>query len=437
MFGWTAAQIPFLLLLPALLVLSGFFSGSETALFSLSQPERMAMRRTHPAASTIIDRLLAHPRMLLITVLFANMTVNVFYFVISSVLMMQAETGIIGELLLGVISLLLLILFGEVIPKMVANGQRLLVSRLISGPLYAVHSIIAPIRVMLDIFVVGPLSRLTTPEAPPPTLLAEELGELLEVSSDRGVISAEEHAVLEGVIELSRHFVRDVMTPRVQLIAVPLSAKREEVVRIAETTRLTRLPVFGRDLDDIRGILHVKRYLLDPKSSATPVGALMSPVRFVPEVATLDRLLEELRRNRMQSAIVVDEYGGTAGIVSIGDVVSELVGELLPRDQRDAEVVKQIDDDTWRIGGEVALRDLSDIVMQIDPPSPRISTFNGLVTDRLGRAPAVGDEVEFDRFRVTVERVERMRIITAKLTRFIQPTDTEHPADLPDEEPAP
>lgn len=436
MFGWTAAQIPFLILLPVLLVLSGFFSGSETALFSLSQPERMAMRRTHRAASTIIDRLLAHPRMLLITILFANMTVNVFYFVISSVLMMQAETGIIGELLLGVVSLLLLILFGEVIPKMVANGQRLLISRLICGPLYAVHSIIAPIRVMLDIFVVGPLSRLTTPEAPPPTLLAEELGELLEVSSDRGVISDEEHAVLEEVIELSRRLVRDVMTPRVQLVALPLSAKRDEVIRVAESTRLTRLPVFGRDLDDIRGILHVKRYLLDPKSSTTPVGAMMSAVRFVPEVATLDRLLEELRRNRMQSAIVVDEYGGTAGIVSIGDVVSELVGELLPRDQRDAEVVKQIDEDTWRIGGEVALRDLSEII-SIEVPSPRISTFNGLITDRLGRAPAVGDTVEFDRFRVVVERVERMRIITAKLTRFILPTDTEHPADLPDEEPAP
>ncbi len=387
MFGWTAAQIPFLLLLPGLLVLSGFFSGSETALFSLSQPERMALRRTHPAASQIIDGLLAHPRMLLITILFANMTVNVLYFVISSVLMMQAETGIIGELLLGVVSLMLLILFGEVMPKMIANGQRLLVSRIISGPLWAVHSIIVPIRVMLDVFVVAPLSRLTTPASSPSTLVAEELGELLEVSSHRGVISADEQAVLEEVIELSRRRVRDVMTPRVQLVALPLTAMRSEVMRLASSTRLTRIPVYGRDLDDIRGILHVKRYLLDPQSESSPVSAMLTPARFVPEVATLDRLLDDLQRNRMQSAIVVDEYGGTAGMVSIEDVVSELVHELLPRDQRDAEMIRQLDEHTWRIGGEVLLRDMDEIVA-IDPPSPRISTFSGLLTDQLGRIAA-------------------------------------------------
>lgn len=435
MFGWTAAQIPLLILLPVLLVLSGFFSGSETALFSLTQPERMAMRRAHRAAATIIDRLLAHPRMLLITILFGNMTVNVLYFVISSVLMMQAKTHVAGELLLGVISLLLLILVGEVIPKMVANGRRSLVAPLLCGPLWAFHSVIAPIRVLLDIFIVAPLSRLTAPAAAPPMLLAEELGELLEVSSDRGVISDEEQAVLEEVIELSRRRVRDVMTPRVQLIAVPMTAGRKEVIAVAETTRLTRLPVYGRDLDDIRGILHIKRYLLDPRSAAMPVSAMLSPARFVPEVASLDRLLEELQRNRMQSAIVVDEYGGTAGIVSIGDIVSELVGELLPRDRRDAECVKPLGPDEWRIGGEVALRDIEEIVPVVSP-SPRISTFNGLITDRLGRAPVVQDAIDFDGFRVEVERVERSRVVTARLLRRIQPTDTEHPSGREDEEPA-
>src|SRR5690606_27042049 len=101
----------------------------------------------------------------------------------------------------------------------------------------------------------------------------------------------------------------------------------------------------------IRGILHVKRYLLDPQSESSPVSAMLTPARFVPEVATLDRLLDDLQRNRMQSAIVVDEYGGTAGMVSIEDVVSELVHELLPRDQREAEMIRQLDENTWRIGG--------------------------------------------------------------------------------------
>ncbi|MHC4127423.1 MAG: hemolysin family protein [Planctomycetota bacterium] len=415
MIDWTVVDIPMLAVLPVLLLVSGFFSGSETALFGLTENQRMLIRRQQTLSARAIEALLSDQRMLLITVLLGNMTINVLYFVISSVLLMRAEAGLAVGLLLAAAFLLLIILLGEVVPKLVANAGRPAFAAVIAPPLLALHKLIGPLRIGLNRLVVAPLSRLTSPAEAPPRLDEGELAALLDVSTREGVIDLEEQQVLQDVIALSQRKVRDVMTPRVRIEAVPVTASRDEVTARARKTRLTIFPAYRDDLDHIVGLLHVKRYLLDPREGEAVLTDHVTLARFVPEVATLDQLLDHFRESRTHLAIVVDEFGGTAGIVAIEDVVEELVGDIASKPGREEVRPEPIGPNQWRVGGDASVHEwASAFGPRLIPP--RVSTLGGLITARLGRAPHPGDSVELGNVRVDVEQVDRSRVVTAIVT---------------------
>jgi CBS domain containing-hemolysin-like protein len=413
--GWTTVAIPMLALLPVLLFASGFFSGSETALFGLTENQRIIIRRQQSLSGRAIEALLADQRMLLITVLLGNMTINVLYFVTSSVLLMRAETGLVGRLLLAAASLLLIILLGEVLPKLAANARQPAFAALTSPPLLALHKLIGPMRITLDRLVVAPLSRLTSPAEAPPRLDESELAALLDISTREGVIDYEEQQILQDVIALSQRKVRDVMTPRVRIEAVPETASRLDVETLTRDTRLTVVPAYRDDLDHIAGLLHVRRYLLDSRGSDAPLTEHVTPARFVPEVATLDQLLDHFRGTRTHLAVVVDEFGGTAGIVTIEDVVEELVGDIATEQGRAAVRPEPIGPNQWRVGGDASVHEWADSFGPRLIP-PRVSTLGGLITARLGRAAEAGDSVELGNVRVDVEQVDRSRVVTVIVT---------------------
>ncbi|MHC4414009.1 MAG: hemolysin family protein [Planctomycetota bacterium] len=412
MLGWSGIDISLLALLPALLVLSGFFSGSETALFALTATERMGLRRGDSFGGRAVEALLADQRLLLITVLLGNMTINVLYFVISSVLLMRSTTGLIGGFLLAAASLVLIILLGEVLPKLLANSRRAAFAAFVAPPLLALHQLIGPLRIGLDRAIVAPLSRLTAPTEAPPRLNREELAALVAISEREGVIDDQERRILHDVITLSQQKVRDVMTPRVRIVAVPATASRRDVVSLVERTRFTNLPVYEGDLDHITGMLQVRQYLLDEGNRSRPPADFTSPVRFVPEIAALDQLLTHFRETGTQVAIAVDEYGGTAGVVALEDVVEEVVGDIVGSQQRGQQAPMLIGHNRWQVGGEVGVHEWAEAFGQ-RLRSPRVATLGGLITATLGRAPEVGDEVRLGSARVEVERVERSRVVTA------------------------
>ena len=409
MFGWTGVHVPLLVSLPVLLILSGFFSGSETALFGLSESQRAELRRTDSFAARAVTTLANEPRMLLITILLGNMTINVLYFVISSVLMMEAETGWAGQLILGLVSLLALILLGEVIPKMTANSHRTRFALVISTPILALHRGIGPLRIVLDRGVVEPLSRLTAPGAVPPQVSADELAALLELSGREGIIDTTEQRMLNGVLGLGRYRVRDVMTPRVEVRALPERASRSAALALAKEYRIARAPVYRGDLDTIVGVVDLRTFL---RSEDRTIARLTRPAEFIPELATLDQLLERFRASHTLLAVAVDEYGGTAGIITIEDVVEEIVselgGETVETDGQFAEIGHR----TWRVSGDL---DVHDWVEMFGPQiiSPRISTLGGLITQNLGRLPRPGDIVLLGNVRITVEDVVRHRVMSA------------------------
>ncbi|MCH8006124.1 MAG: HlyC/CorC family transporter [Planctomycetes bacterium] len=411
-------DIPMLALLPVLLALSGFFSGSETALFGLTEPERMALRARGSFASRAVEALLAHPRMLLITILLGNMTVNVLYFVITSVLLIKANVGVLGSVALAGIFLFLIILLGEVTPKLLANSLRGGSAALVAPPLLTVHRLIGPLRVIVDRVIVAPLSRLTAPRQAPPRLDREELAALVAASERAGVIDYDEQRILTDVLSLSQRKVREVMTPRVRMAALPATATRADVIACVSRTHDTNLPIYDGDLDTIVGMLQVKRYLL--AEDERPLAAFTVEPRYVPEVAALDQLLTHFRDTATEVAIVVDEFGGTAGVVALEDVVEEIVGDIARQKEGEHPDPMLIGPARWRVSGDLSVHEWAE-AFGLQPSSPAVSTLGGLIVARLGRVPSVGDTTELGNLRLEVEQVDRSRVVFVTVTLIESP----------------
>ena len=407
--GWELVDLPLLLSLPVLLILSEFFSGSETALFGLSQHQRMILRQRGSLAGHAVEALLADRRMLLITILLGNTVINVLYFVISSVLMMRSAAPAVGEAVMALAFLLLIVLLGEIAPKVLAAAQRRSFAAFVAPPLLTLHRTIGPLRAALAHGVIAPLTRLTAPHQPPMMLGDDELRSLVQLSQREGIIDDEEQRILGEVLKMRRLKVRDVMTPRVRMNALPHDARREDVVRVMRASRLTKIPIYEGDPDHILGILHVKRYLMEQAATKVTETAVMSPAHFVPDLISLDQLLGQLRRFGAQSAIVVNEYGGTEGIVSLEDVVEELVGDIVAADEEAPEPPRLIGLGRWRVSGEMSVHEWAE-AFDVPLEETRVATLGGLITERLGRAPEPQDALELGPVRLEVEIVEQSRI---------------------------
>jgi len=409
-------QASLILALPLLLLASAFFSGSETALFSLAEHERMAMRRRGGIGAYAAAALLRRPRMLLITVLLGNMTVNVLYFVISSVLTLRAA-GPAAQAAFSLGPLVALILFGEVAPKMLASARREVWCAVASPPLLALHRVIAPLRRVIDAAIIAPLARLFQSSTAPEEMTTEELDTLLTLSAHQGVLQIDEARLLEDVVELGDLHVRDVMTPRVDVRWLPADAGWDDVRALVEETGLRTIPICERSLDEgVLGMLPVKQFFAKATPGAgSTVRGFIEPALFVPEQATLDRLLEVLRTRRRLIAVVVDEYGGVAGVASIGDIVERLLeglhaAEPEGAEERAAPHIEAAGPGRWRVPGRLSVHDWADAFGA--PVAGRVATVAGLVLARLGRPAKPGDAVTVGRLRLEVEQVRGAAIET-------------------------
>ncbi len=409
-----------LLLLVLLLVASGFFSGSETALFSLSRHQRARFARSDSVTARTILKLLAETRGLLITLLLGNMTVNVLYFVVSSVLLIKAsESGRIGGMglaVLTVVPLLAIILLGEVMPKLVASRLPDRMARLIALPLLGVHRVLAPIRIASSALVITPLSRLLAPPAPSPDLTSEELDAMLQLSQHHGVIDHGEQRVLEQVLELSQLKVRNLMVPRVDVQAFDLDDPPDQLMALIRRTRLRHIPACRGDLDNVVGLIYSRQTLLAQPTSAEQIGKLVRQIKFVPELQRADQTLIELRKSGTTFAIVVDEYGGTAGVITLEDLVEHLVGNIPGAFEQSGDVVVEpLGQNRWRVDADLSVHEWADVFgrhqhFEAARLLASANTIGGLVMAELGRVPQVHDAIELGNVRLTVDRMDGHRI---------------------------
>jgi magnesium and cobalt exporter, CNNM family len=307
--------------------------------------------------------------------------------------------------------------FGELVPQNLAISRPLQTARQVAGVLntfsIAFRWLITALNGAANWIVrrlgLEPAEDLRSARSP------QELGSLVRSSAQHGTLDEGTATLLDRSLRFGERTAEELMTPRVRVEALRADEPVLALVDAARRTGFSRFPIYGSDLDDVRGVVHVKQAFAVPAS--TRAVSLASPVPIVPSSLDGDALLDRLRGQGLQVAIVVDEYGGTAGIVTLEDLVEEIVGDV--RDEHDpveVSLVQPLDERSWIISGLLRADEVADAVGFVMPEGD-YETVAGLVLQRLGRIPDVGDEVELDGWRLTVMRMDRRRIADLRLTR--------------------
>ena len=388
-------------LLGSLLLISGSFSASETALFRLSANQRAL-------SSQRVKDLLSQPRELLVSILLGNLVTNLFYFSFATRLRVVAE----GSVSSGLVVLSLLLVFGEILPKTLALRAPTRVVRVTGLPLAAFVRLTQPLRSGILGFLELGRRVLGQPEVEEVSLTPEILDEVLGRAGEVGELDRIEAEVLSEIVELAGTRVREIMTPRVDVVFLDIQDKDHATkIRAAVDARLPRLPVVDGDADHVIGCVRVRDLL---KSPLRPLDQWTMPIKFVPEVAGVLDLLAEFKRDRAAEAVVVDEWGGTAGIVTVEDIFEELVGELRTEGEDREHPVVPIGEGKYRVAGNLAIRDWNLHFGQRVVPT-EFETVGGMVTALLGRIPRVGDSIRVGPLVCEVSDARGRRVVAVDL----------------------
>jgi len=386
-------------LLGALLLCSSFLSGSEAALFSLSVLERRS-------SSHSVQALLEDPRSLLATILMANLVVNTLFFAFAGGLLPEAQGW--HEIAMGVAVLVVLLLFGEILPKMLALRGRRRISAA-SAPLWRVLVVLLqpftrPLLFVLEVLHRGPLGRIRGEGGITPEILAR----VLERGAVEGALHEREADLLGSILELEDIRAREIMRPRVDTLFLDVAGdERETITRRALERRLTWLPVIEGSQDDVLGRVNLRELVRQP---TRPIRELVQPVKFVPELASALDVLRSLRADGASEAVVVDEYGGTAGVVTAEDAFEEILGDLRVEGEESESSVVRLESGRYRVAGGLSIREWNEAFgLEVVPRG--FETVAGFVTALLGRIPRVGDQVRVGALELEVHAVRRRRVL--------------------------
>ena len=407
--------------------LAGLASGTETALTSVGRLRVRYLAEEGSRAARILQRLQRDPNRFLSTVLLVN-TVALIVASSSTTLLTDElfKTWGVAEqerlwlaLLVSLLLSILLLLLAEVTPKTLAIRYAERVALAAAGPVDRMATFLGPI-----LWAVTIVSRAMTGgrAAKAPYLSEQELITLLHVSEEQGVIEEEERDMIHGIIEIGDKSVREVMVPRTDMVAIEKASSLQDIVRVFKQHRHTRLPVYKTDIDHIIGLIHVKDLLLFYTLSKAPefnIDKILRPILFTPETKKVDELLHEMRSKKVHMMIVVDEYGGTAGLVSLEDVLEEIVGEIRDEyDQAEEEQLTLISPTEAIVDARFPMDELNSRLGLGISESGEYDSVGGYVVASLGTIPAPGAQFQGGRVKWKVEqargnRVEQVRLVAA------------------------
>lgn len=400
-------------LLLFLLILSGFFSSSETALFSISRTKARHLAKQASNTNTLIKRMKDDPHRLLSTILIGNNIVNVAASAIATHLTIDIFNtyGSMGEsagyaigVVTGIMTFLILV-FGEVFPKSVATQNSVLVARVVIYPIYWCSIIFFPVVVFLEF-----IPRLTGKISPTPAVTEEELKTFVEVVEEEGEIKEAEKELIHNVFEFDDTNASEILTPRADMFVIEADAPLD--LQTIADSGYTRIPVIEGGIDDVVGILNVKDLLARHAKgeTVTDVRKVMRPPYFVPEHKKLDSLLREFKRRKSHLAIVVDEHGGVSGLITLEDAIEELVGEI--RDETDKEeplIVRKKNKD-WVVMGKTDIDEVNEKIGMEIPDDMAYDTFSGYVLEQIGRIPSENESITLGQFDIVVKSMDGNRI---------------------------
>ena len=408
-----------LLVVLALLVLSAFFSSSEIAMFAFPNHRLEAVVAEGKPGSKTLKSLKQDPHRLLVAILVGNNLVNI--------AMSSIATGLLAFLLgnqsqavfiatFGITALVLL--FGESAPKSYAVDNTESWALRIARPLKFAEVLLWPLVVLFD-YLTRVVNKVTGGRAAIEEgyVTRQEIREIIETGEREGVLDEEEREMLQRTLRFNRTIAKEVMTPRLDMTAVEKNASMDEAIETCIQSGHDRLPVYEGSLDNVLGIVEITDLVRDRHYSIEEeldLETLIEPTLHVPESKNVDELLREMREERLNMVIVIDEFGTTEGLVTIEDLVEEIVGEILEGGEK--EPIEIIDDDTALVRGEVNIDDVNDRLGIDLPEGEEFETIAGFVFNRAGRLVDQGESIEYDGLGIRVEQVDNTRIIAVRLS---------------------
>jgi len=400
-----------------LLSLSAFFSASETALMSLSKIRLRHMVEEKVKGADIISRLVEESSKLLGSILVGNNIVNIGASALATSLAISLWGNAGVGIATGVMTLLVLV-FGEITPKSLAVQNTEKTALKVAKIIYIITIILSPIVTVL-MTVTNLIIKLFggNPEKQASFITEEELKTMVDVSHEEGVLEGDEKKMIYNVFEFGDSQAKDVMTPRTDMIAVEINSTYDEIIDLFKREQFSRMPVYEDNTDNIIGILYIKDlFFFEGNKEKFDLKQLIRPPFFTYEFKVTSELFAEMRAKRTPMAIVLDEYGGTAGIVTMEDLVEEIVGDIEDEYDENDEEIQVIKEDEYVVDGSTRIDFLNEMI-GTNIESEDFDSIGGFVIGILGRLPEPGENVEYDHIKFIVEdidknRIEKLRVLT-------------------------
>ena len=399
-----------------LLIGSGLISGSEIAFFALSPSNKNHLKESKLKNHKIILKLIDSPKMLLATILISNNIINIAIIIISSLIFtnyIHFNSYILNFIFQIFLTTFLILLFGEVIPKTYANQKPLLVAEIMAIPLLFLQKLLSPISRIL----VKSTNIINDNVRKQSSLSAKKLSKAIHITSDT---KEEEKKFFEGIVQFGQTDVKQIMKARIDIVSLEINNSFEEVISTILNSGYSRIPVYNKTIDQIKGILYIKDLLPYFDIRNYDWQSTIREPFFVPESKKIDDLLKEIKERKMHLVVVVDEYGGTSGIVTLEDIIEEIVGDISDEFDQEDIIYSKIDENTYIFDGKTSLNDFyrilnidGDIFEQTKGDS---DTIAGFVLEKIEKIPEEGQTFNFDNFTFTIEKINKKRIISIKIT---------------------
>ncbi|MFP4548255.1 MAG: hemolysin family protein [Fidelibacterota bacterium] len=408
----------YIILLLILLVMSGFFSGSETALFSLSEYQKKILIRQNLKKGTLITNLLERPRKLIITILLGNEFVNISISTLTAGLIIRLFNKETPWINIAIV-LPILLLFGEITPKTIALRNNITFSSLVARPLYLFQKIITPVRWVIKHIADMIVNLLIRKRARQTNILTEDVvKELVHESEQEGLIDSSAKKYINNIFDFGDTLLTEVMTPRSNIFSLPDTLTISEIVREVKKVHYSAVPIYAGDMDNIKGLLFTTDLIgltqTEIEDSKPTLESILRPPYFVPENMRADELFKNLKNNKISVAITLDEYGGVTGLVTVEDLLEKIFGEIYDEFEMAAKHYKKISENIYTVSGEMLLDEFNEVFAS-NLNNEGMETIGGFVFTLFGKLPEKNAFINFQNFQFQVEKIKNNKIEQIRL----------------------
>ncbi|TET10491.1 MAG: HlyC/CorC family transporter [Candidatus Atribacteria bacterium] len=415
------------------IILSAFFSCTETALFSLNKLQLKKMQKEEENNWRVksIIRLLDDPQRTLISILIGNMFVNISASSLATYLAIKTF-GNIGIGIASGIMIFTILVFGEIVPKSLAVANAEKISKRVAKPIEIISTGLLPLIKLFKVIISALYYFFGKRRVKEKKEITEEdLITLIDAGKDEGVIEEEEKEMIRNIFEFGDTMVKEVMIPRVDMACIPSDTKLDLILKLIKKMGHSRFPVYEETIDNIVGILYAKDLLgiYEQWYSSKDKFSLKEIIRktyFVPENKKIDELLDIFQKDRIQIAIAIDEYGGTAGLITMEDVVEEVVGEIIDEYDKEIKLFEIIGDNIVIADAIISIDKINEI-LNIEIPENDFETLGGFIFDLLGRVPKKGEKIKYQDCQMIIEQVVKNRIRRVKIIKELPQTESNIP----------